>query len=91
MTSEKLSQVLLKYRSDLQLKGFLSCRITPGILPTYGGSLSHIHWMCTEAIGFVKEERIEKAMRWLGFIQGVLWMNGVYTIEQMKDHNRSTT
>jgi hypothetical protein len=33
----------------------------------------------------------EKFMRWLGFMQGVLYSEGVYTIDQMKDHNRPTT
>jgi hypothetical protein len=33
----------------------------------------------------------EKFMRWLGFMQGVLWAEGLYTIEQLKDHNRPTT
>ena len=30
----------------------------------------------------------EKFMRWLGFVQGVFYSTGVYTIEQMKAHNR---
>lgn len=29
----------------------------------------------------------EKFMRWLGFVQGVFYAQGVYTIEQMKAHN----
>ena len=28
-------------------------------------------------------------MRWLGFVQGVLWVQGVYTLENLKSHNRS--
>jgi hypothetical protein len=30
----------------------------------------------------------EKFMRWLGFMQGVMYAEGVYTIDQMKQHNR---
>jgi len=30
----------------------------------------------------------EKAMRWFGFIQGGLWSQGFYSIEDMKNHNR---
>ncbi len=30
-----------------------------------------------------------KAMRWLGFIQGVFWSMGEYTIEQLKEHNKT--
>ena len=30
----------------------------------------------------------DKINRWLGFVQGVLWTTGVYTIDDMRDHNR---
>src|SRR4030095_7725392 len=33
----------------------------------------------------------EKFMRWLGFMQGVLYAEGIFTIDQMKEHNRPTT
>ena len=33
-------------------------------------------------------EHREKFMRWLGFVQGVFWCRSVYTIEEMKQHNR---
>jgi hypothetical protein len=29
----------------------------------------------------------EKAHRWLGFIQGVLWMAGVFTLDELKEHS----
>lgn len=50
--------------------------------------LSHIAHMCETAIDFVHEGRIEKAMRWLGFIQGSLYELGTYTINDLKDHSR---
>ena len=34
------------------------------------------------------EGRIEKAFRWLGFIQGVLFSTGVFTVEDLKNHSR---
>jgi hypothetical protein len=30
----------------------------------------------------------EKAHRWLGFIQGVLWMAGAFTLNELKEHSR---
>lgn len=30
----------------------------------------------------------EKAHRWLGFIQGVLWMAGVFSLDELKEHSR---
>jgi len=38
--------------------------------------------------GFLDEGRREKFMRWLGFIQGALWADGVYGIDDLKEHNR---
>ncbi len=29
-----------------------------------------------------------KVMRWLGFIQGTLWREGVFSIAEMKEHNK---
>ena len=34
------------------------------------------------------EEDWVKANRWLGFIQGVLWEHHIFTIDNMRDHNR---
>ncbi len=44
-------------------------------------------WMCDEAVTFIADGKIDKAMRWLGFIQGALWVMGVSTIEESKRAN----
>jgi len=44
--------------------------------------------MFPKMVQFVSEDKIEKTMRWLGFVQGVLWVYGVYTLEQLKADNR---
>mgnify|MGYP003510613429 CR=1 FL=1 len=51
-------------------------------------AVSHMLWMIIETRDFVAESRIEKAFRWLGFIQGVLWSFGFVTIDNAKDTNR---
>jgi hypothetical protein len=48
----------------------------------------HVGYMLWQIPQFIKEGRKEKANRWLGFVQGVLWTKGFYTIEEMKEHNR---
>lgn len=48
----------------------------------------HALWMIGEARVFVADSRIEKAFRWLGFVQGVLWSFGFVTIEEAKNANR---
>ena len=46
----------------------------------------HLAWMCSESIKFVQKGEIEKAHRWLGFIQGVLWKEGAFTLNDLREH-----
>jgi hypothetical protein len=48
-------------------------------------------WMLDRMEEFLKEDRLEKVNRWLGFIQGVLWAQSIYTIENLKEDNRNGT
>ncbi|MDP3696534.1 MAG: hypothetical protein Q8R55_00710 [Candidatus Taylorbacteria bacterium] len=50
--------------------------------------LAHCHGMLDKMEEFVAEDRMGKAFRWLGFIQGCLWATGCYTLEELKNHNR---
>lgn len=50
-------------------------------------ALNHAYWMCGEARRFWRERRRAKAYRWIGMIQGLLWMGGVFSIAQLKTHN----
>ncbi len=50
--------------------------------------LSHVWWAVRQCRQFVQESRLEKAFRWLGFIQGALWYHGVYSIEELASHNK---
>lgn len=51
---------------------------------------NHVKEMIGKIRAFLTEGRREKAFRWLGFIQGVFYSSGVYTIEEMANHNRPT-
>ena len=44
--------------------------------------------MLDEMETFLKENRKEELMRWLGFVQGCLWTLGIYTLDDLKNHNR---
>ena len=51
---------------------------------------NHLRWMLNEIPKFLETpNKIEKAHRWLGFVQGVLYASGFYSIDEMKSHNRS--
>lgn len=47
----------------------------------------HALWMCYQ-LRDLPQEDMEKACRWLGFVQGVLWARGLYSINDMREHNR---
>ncbi len=47
--------------------------------------IAHLKFMCVSAPTFADNA---KAMRWLGFLQGVLWARGFFTLEELKGHSR---
>lgn len=44
-------------------------------------------YMVDETKKLVHENRQEKAMRWLGFIQGAMWGTGFISIDELKKMN----
>jgi hypothetical protein len=52
-------------------------------------SLCHARLLCDETRRFMREGRFSKAYRWIGMVQGLLFMGGVFSIRQLKQHNRS--
>jgi len=96
MTGEKVKAVLQHYRERLEadwpgtgserLEGIPATQHAP-----YLGHLRqimHVKFMCEEAQRFVDQGRLEKAMRWLGFIQGCFWKSGIFTLDELEDHSR---
>lgn len=48
----------------------------------------HAAWMCDQIIDFALYGRKEKAMRWLGFVQALIWINGDESLNQIKEHSK---
>lgn len=44
--------------------------------------------MCDEMVRHYEKGKVEKAMRWLGFVQGFIWAKGFATIEELREVNR---
>lgn len=94
MTPEKVVSVLSQYRRRLattpmrlsQEQFDSYCHWRHGV--PHRDVLCHLAWMCEQAIDFVAEGRMEKAMRWLGFIQGVLWALGIKTLNELRDDSK---
>lgn len=94
MTPSQVRYAVVKYAGRLSAMGASPSR-APHDRTSLGvaARLCHALWMCNEiermyAAGEL-EENTEKVMRWLGFVQGCLWSADVYTVDDMKDDNRS--
>lgn len=49
--------------------------------------LTHCIFMIGRMMG-AESMQDDKANRWLGFIQGVLWCTGLYSVSEMAEHNQ---
>lgn len=93
MTTDQIEAALVRYEKLIadawkrEAQKFVPTLYHP--FPDHEDAVMHVLYM----IGKMREHlsdpsKIEKSMRWLGFIQGVLWVCHVATIEEMKDDNR---
>jgi hypothetical protein len=89
MTPEKVKSVLDGYAKVLlELGARPSRNEDPETAIDPDQAKHHLAWMCEETRNLIDEGRIEKAMRWLGFLQGALWALHLRTLEQMKNDNK---
>ncbi len=51
-------------------------------------ALCHAHWMLEKMPQLVMDGAQDKYNRWLGFVQGVFASFGIYSIDDMRGHNR---
>ena len=61
------------------------------ILPGEPVALNHVLYMCDAIEGFIDEDRLDKAHRWIGFAQGVMWTFSVATINESRQMNMKPT
>lgn len=88
MDGDKVREVLAIYRRKFEKMGVPKQKFSAVQLPVTPSVLAHCHAMLDEVEIFIQEGRVEKAMRWLGFIQGCLWSQGMYNLEDLKNQNR---
>jgi len=92
MTDDQIIAMMIKYEKLLTERGVPVVEHPHGIVCNIClTALAHLHTMFPEVLEFVAKGRREKAMRWLGFIQGVLWVCGLATIDELKNDNRTKT
>lgn len=61
------------------------------LFPGAESQLRHARWMTGYILAGLGDGTMSegKAFRWLGFLQGVLWSRAIFTLEELKSHNRS--
>lgn len=75
------SEILLRYEAMIGDQGILWAEC----IPDPGTDLAHLRWMLSE---LWEMRDTPKAMRWLGFVQGVLIMRGLTTVQTERDFTR---
>jgi hypothetical protein len=95
MTTEKLRSVFMYYAALLQFSNEYPALDAKRIDLTRRGTDvptilvdQHLLWMCRAACRFIDEGRVEKAMRWLGFLQGMFYARGTFSIQELGEHSR---
>lgn len=95
MTPDKVKAVFAEYRRHLdeEFPDIAACQMNESDTLVIAGNLedevvmAHYKFMCDKAIEFVAEGRMDKAMRWLGFLQGALWSDNQFTLDELKRHS----
>jgi methionine salvage enolase-phosphatase E1 len=99
VTIEKVKEVVERYRDRLSsvVKNAKSECMSERAAKTassqmdWNVKIAHYLFMCDQIVSFVESgnlEKKEKATRWLGFLQGAIWSDGFYTLNELKDHSR---
>ena len=90
MDDEKNFEVIDRYRLLLEELGAKRIEVNyDKFLPSREESLNHLLLMLPKMEAFIIEGRRGKFFRWLGFIQGVLWILGFFSLNDLRDHNFS--
>jgi hypothetical protein len=94
MSERKIVEVLTRYREHLLLHNTGAepnrhiGELPEEDEPFHEAVVDHLLHCIDGALELAKDPaRREKLMRWLGFIQGALWYSGLYTVEELMQHN----
>jgi hypothetical protein len=88
MTDEKNLEVSVFYEKHLVEIGAKKVKADYNAKPLGDDDINHLLSMIPEMREFIKTGRREKFFRWLGFIQGVLWKRGDFTLNELRNHNK---
>lgn len=84
MNIDKVTAAMEGYVKDLGVEPERASMETPPLDAHF--AKKHVAWMLLQMPDAAGNP--DRFNRWLGFVQGVLWVLGVRTIGQMRDDNR---
>lgn len=92
MNEARVMAVVGQYKSVLEARGNQPVRESekPRTEDPREQKLDHVLWM-TNVLIKRPEYSDDKRNRWLGWIQGVLWSEGIFNLEEEKQHNVRTS
>ena len=90
MTIEKIRSIIEEYKLLFKSRGIKPNRIEDysSYAWTVENKLGHACWMTHQVGSLLDQGRIEKAFRWLGFIQGCLFSEGIKNLNDLKSDSR---
>lgn len=89
MKKEKVQQVIDIYRNKFEELGVGKVDYPhEELLDSQEHGAEHCHGMLDKIEGFLKQDRMDKVFRWLGFVQCLLWSQRIYTLDDLMNHNR---
>ena len=92
MTKEKIAEVVKKYKKLIEGAGYKPFQISNYERKHQGlrCHLQHCLYMLYEMDKLLEQNKTEKAFRWLGFIQGVLFTHEIKSLNDLKNDSRSS-
>lgn len=89
MTAEKAREIIAVYRKKFEaLRVPKSKHVYTTSLAIGDETLAHCYAMLDELETLLNRGSIAKAFEGIAFIQGCLWSNGIYSLEEIIYHNR---
>jgi hypothetical protein len=91
MTEELIIKDVKKYRDELTREGFVAKKMHEvdiiSVETSTGEVKQHALWVCNQILHFVEVGQPDLVIMWYGFLQGVLWMLGEHSIEELRQDN----
>jgi hypothetical protein len=88
MTDEKVKEAFDKCHALLRMFASFEPERNIEAMPGTPASYKHLIWLALNGPALLDQGKRDKAMRWLGFIQGAIWWGRLAGIEELKAMNR---